>query len=364
MRVVHVAECVGGVERYLQSLLKYSKCENIVILSQRYNKDNYESLASHVEIVNMFHGIRISALKEAFKIRKLIKKYNPDIVYAHSSIAGAITRLACLGLKCKVIYNPHGWAFNMEKSKKELFVMLERIMAIFCDAIICISDAEKVSAVRERICNKNKLHVIYNGIDFDEHNNNNNIINLNIPENNFVVGMVGRICKQKAPDIFVRMAAKVKKQIKNTYFIIVGDVLEGREDEKQEIIDLAKELGVNLYITGWVKNPLDYVSCFDVGCLFSRWEGFGLVIPEYMFSKVPIVATKVDAIPYLIEDGIDGMLVEKDDWNTAAERVMDLLLNEDLKNRIVKNEYITVTKRFDAKRVSKECEELYYDLLD
>ena len=70
MRVVHVAECVGGVERYLRSLLKYSSCENIMILSQLYNKAEFENLADSVEIVSMSHNIGISALKEAMQIRK------------------------------------------------------------------------------------------------------------------------------------------------------------------------------------------------------------------------------------------------------------------------------------------------------
>ena len=169
MRVVHVAECVGGVERYLRSLLKYSSCENIMILSQLYNKAEFENLADSVEIVSMSHNIGISALKEAIQIRKKIKKYKPDIVYAHSSIAGAITRMACVGVKTKVIYNPHGWSFNMESNKKNIFIVLEKVMSHFCDKIICISDAEKESALRNKICKNEKLCVIYNGIEIDEY---------------------------------------------------------------------------------------------------------------------------------------------------------------------------------------------------
>ena len=77
-----------------------------------------------------------SALKEAKELRGKIKKYNPDVVYAHSSIAGAITRMACIGLNVKVVYNPHGWSFNMESRKKNTFIALEKLMSHFCDAII------------------------------------------------------------------------------------------------------------------------------------------------------------------------------------------------------------------------------------
>lgn len=361
MKVLHVAECIGGVDRYLRNLLKYSSCENIMVLSQLYNIDDFKESASHVETMNMDHSVGLSALKEAKELRLKIKKYSPDVVYAHSSIAGAITRLACIGLKVKVIYNPHGWSFNMKKGGRKIYIALEKLMAHFCDAIICISEAEKKSALREKICKENKLYVIENGIDFS--NIQKEDISLQIPNGAYVVGMVGRICMQKAPDIFVRMAGKILEKIRNVYFIIVGDVIEEEAKQRGLIEDLADSLGVDLYITGWVSNPLDYMNRFDVGCLLSRWEGFGLVIPEYMLTQTPIVATNVDAIPYLIEDGVNGLLVEMDDWQGAAEKVVELLNDKEKRDRMISNGLKTVKERFDARRVSKECEELYSVLI-
>lgn len=361
MRILHVAECIGGVDRCLRSLLKYSTCENIVVLSQLYNLDEYKELTTYAETMYMSHSVGFSALKEALELHKIIKKYNPDLVYAHSSIAGAITRLACIGLKVKVVYNPHGWSFNMESNKKKIYILLEKLMAHFCDAIICISDAEKDSALREKICAEEKLHVIYNGIDVDGYTKQE--IKLPFPKDAFVVGMVGRICKQKAPDIFVKMASEVQKKVRNSYFVIVGDVLEGAIEERQEIEELVKKLGVNLLITGWVNNPMAYMEQFDVGCLLSRWEGFGLAIPEYMLTKTPIVATKVDAIPYLIQDGENGLLVDKDDWKTAAKKVICIEDDKNKREMMIQHGIENVWEKFDAKRVSSECEKLYRELV-
>ena len=82
-----------------------------------------------------------------------------------------------------------------------------------------------------------------------------------------------------------------------------------------------------------------------------------------MLAEVPIVATKVDAIPCLIEDGVNGMLVEKDDWESVAVRVVELANDEDKRKEIVANGLRTVKERFDARRVAKECEELYEELI-
>lgn len=359
MKVLHIAECVGGVDRYLRNLLKYTNCENIMVLSQLYMdmKESYEELSAHVEFMPMSHGIGLSAVKEAMELRKIIKRYRPDVVYAHSSIAGAIARMACIGLKVKVVYNPHGWSFNMESNKKRIYIALERFMAHFCDAIICISEAEKNSALQKKICKEDKLHVIYNGIDTAAYESPS--VSLLIPEDAFVIGMVGRICRQKAPDVFVKMAGEVQKEIKNAYFVIVGDVIEGSAEERREIEVLAESLGVKLIITGWTSNPMAYIRRFAIGCLFSRWEGFGLVVPEYMLAGVPVVASRVDAIPYIIADGENGVLVEKDDWQEAAEKVLELARDDIKRKKLIENGKRCVLERFDARRVSKECEELY-----
>lgn len=367
IRVMHVAECVGGVDRYLHCLVKYmdrDNFENIMVLSQRYKPKEYEGLADDVEVLNINHGIGPKTLFSAINIRKLIKKYNPDVVYAHSSIAGAITRLANIGLKSRCIYNPHGWSFNMQGKKQIVFLVLEKLMAPFCNAIVCISDAEKQSALDKKICKEDKLDVIFNGIDIEDYKESKvSRDELNIPKDAFVVGMVGRICTQKAPDIFIKMASEIKSDIKNAYFIIVGDVIEGATEERKTIEKLAKDLGVNVLITGWVNNPLDYINTFDVACLLSRWEGFGLAIPEYMICNKPIVASRVDAIPNIIRNRENGMLIEVDDFKAAARAVLEIKEDDKLRNNLVKQGNVDVHKRFDVKRVAKETENLIIKLL-
>ena len=103
-------------------------------------------------------------------------------------------------------------------------------MAHFCDAIICISRAEKVSALREKICKAEKLRVIENGIDIAEYKEEK--ANLPIPEDVFVVGMVDRICRQKAPDVFVKMAGEVHEEIKNSFLLSLAMYL--RAEKKRE----------------------------------------------------------------------------------------------------------------------------------
>ena len=369
-RILHVAQAAGGVDRYIRMLLKYldkEKFENILVCSQDFREEDYDSLVDSFEQIELNRAIGANDLRSIVEVRKLIKKYNPDIVYAHSSKAGAITRVADIGLKNHCVYNPHGWAFNMRCSakKKAMYTAIEKIAAPFCDKIICISDAEKQSALDKKICREDKLQVIFNGVDIESYENGvRGAIkrkDLNIPEDAFVVGVVGRMSPQKAPDVFVKMAKQVKDEVPNAHFIIVGN-----GNQEDEIRKYAEDNGFSnsLHITGWVDNPMSYVELFDVACLLSRWEGFGLALPEYMMAGKPIVASRVDAIPNIIQNGENGLLVEVDDDIGASKAVLRILREDGLRKKIVAQGLEDVHNRFNARRVSEEHSKLFNKEMD
>lgn len=118
MKIIHIVQCAGGVDRYLSMLLPLLKKEGIqqvLICSFDYSKDDYKEKVDEIEQINIKQSFSpFLVYRSILSIRKLIKKHNPDIVYCHSSIAGGLGRLACIGLSTKIVYNPHGWAFNMK----------------------------------------------------------------------------------------------------------------------------------------------------------------------------------------------------------------------------------------------------------
>lgn len=379
VRVLHIAEAPGGVERYLVALLtklkqNYSdELEHILVCSDSIDAGKFTGIVAKVEhVADMHHPISArSDFRSIMEVRKLISKYKPDIVYCHSSKAGAIGRLANVGLKNRQgkknisVYNAHGWAFNMKGADKkviESYVLIEKMLAPATDSIICISEFEKNTALSHGICEPGKLHVIYNGIDFDEEcvERSKPWDMMGIPDNAFVVGTVGRLATQKAPDVFVKAASVIKKRIPEAFFVIVGDGLNRKDTEK-----LVREYGLSdcFLITGWVNNPFNYICNFDVAMLMSRWEGFGLVLPEYMLIRKPIVASNVDAIPEIIQDGVNGLLVEREDYYAAAEAVVRLHDDPALREYLVENEGKIVKDRFNVERTAREHRDLFMKLV-
>lgn len=372
-KIMFISQSNGGVAKYLQMFFKYIDKERYKIIlvypiEYIYEKNKFENLVDHIEFVDMHREINIiKDFKSCVAIMEVIKKYNPDLIYLNSSKAGALGRIANLRYRKPIIYNPHGWAFNMRTGylKRKIYVFIERLLSKYTDYIIAISNKEKESAMINNIANDDRVKVIFNGIDIDEYDCNPELqrsyrSNLNIPEDVIVIGMVGRISDQKAPDIFIKSAYEINKIIPNTYFIIVGD-----GEKLEEITELINKfgLGEKVLITGWVDNTFNYINTFDISMLLSRWEGFGLVLAEYMVCKKPIIATDIDAIPDLIENNVNGLLVKVDSVEECVKATIDIINNQVLKNNLILNSDNIVRKRFDIRRVVEEHDNLFSNLL-
>ena len=361
----------GGVPVYIETLAKHldsSKFENILVCSKAYEDERFAPYFSAIEKIGMERSISVSKiLKPAWKTRKLIKKYKPDVIYCNSSIAGAVGRLAAIGCKAKVLYNAHSWAFNMRISKKKKFFyrIIERFFAYFTDKIICVSNYEKTSALQNHICKPEKLQVILNGVDIAEieqkiANSKLTRKSLNIPEDAYVVGMVGRISEQKAPDIFVKAARKIKDSISQAYFIIVGD---GPDQEKIEKMISNFGLKDSFLITGWTTQAIEYMALFDVAVLCSRWEGLPLVILEYFAAKKPVVCTKIDAVDDLIENNENGFVVDIDDVDNFASSIVNLANDNGLRETVVQNTYKKAIGKFNLTNECAEFEKIVFQIL-
>ena len=368
IKIMHVAEAAGGVDRFLQMLFKnidHKVFYTILVCSQNYDTEEYKTITDKVMQIDMAHDFSIERdVKSIKRIKMLIKENDPDIVFAHSSKAGALLRASNFKMDNISVYNPHGWAFNMNTSffNKAIYSLAEKIGAYMSDYIVCISESEKDSAIKNNICETNKIKVIFNGIDVDL--KPSYLIrrkDLGFPENSVVIGMVGRLSKQKSPEIFIEMANLIKQKVKNAYFLLVGDGDLKNEIEK----DIAKyNLSDCTKITGWVKQPEQYMRLFTVGVLLSKWEGFGLVLPEYMRAGVPIVATNVDAIPNILEDGKDSTLVNPNDPEAAAEAVLRLIDNPSIADMYIDAGYMKVRNNFNIKRTAKEYESFWLKIYE
>lgn len=373
IKVLHITQAViGGTLEYIKLFfnnIDVSKFEvELICPSYGPMKQQIEALGFNVYTVEMKRKINlVSDLSSYIQVSRLIKKIKPDIIHIHSSKAGVIGRIAAYRNKIPNVYNPHGWSFSMDISnrKKNMYAFIEKKCSKYCNFVINISDEEQKLALKYNICSENKMKTIYNGIDLTKYDGNFNkkqiLKELCIPEDSYVIGMVARLSKQKSPKTFLAIAAKLHTKIRNAYFILVGD-----GELMSELNEMIDTLGIrkNIRITGWTNRVNQYISVFDVGILTSKWEGFGLVLAEYMASMKPVIASNVGGIPNVIKDNYNGRLIYPDDIEGFCDAIISIKNNVTLREKYVKNGYDVVRKKFNIKRVIDEHEKLYLEILN
>lgn len=368
-KVVHIAQSAGGVAEYLYMFLKNWKneeYENILIVSQDYKEqlDRFKPYTKKIYVVPMVREVEAKKdIKSILEVNKIFKQIKPDIVYLHSSKAGAIGRIAlAFNFRTKILYNAHGWYFNAQISdkKKRIFALIEKILALKTNKIINISKSEYESALKYKIAPKRKVCIIENGIDFTKFKNNDKNREetrkkYNIKEDEILIGVVGRLSEQKDPMTMIKAFELVNKEKNNTKLIYVGS-----GELEEEVKQYAKEKNIldRVIITGWVNNVEQYIPAFDIAVLPSKWEGFGLVLVEYMACDKPIVASNIGGIADIIKDKENGLLCNPDNDKEISKKILYMINNEKLIKEI-SNKNIEYRKKYDIGYLIKKHEKLF-----
>lgn len=368
-KIVHIAQSAGGVAEYLYMFLKNFKnndYENILIISQDYEEqlDRFKPYTTNIYIVPMIREVKLKEdLKSVVKIRKLLKQIKPDIVYLHSSKAGAIGRIAlAFNFKTKILYNAHGWYFNAQISnkKKKIFALIEKVLAIKTDKIINISKNEYKSALRNKIASPKKMCIIENGIDFTKFENSDKYREeirkrYNINDNEIVIGVVGRLTEQKDPMTSIKAFKLVQEQNKNVEFMFIGS-----GEMENDVLEYARQNNIEdkIIITGWVHNVEKYIPALDIAILPSKWEGFGLVLIEYMACNKPIIATKTGGITDIIKNEKNGYLIEIENEKQLANSIEKLMKNKEA-NKNIMDENKIYRQKYNIQTVIKKHMEIF-----
>ena len=363
-KVLHIAlSHGGGVEVYTRMLIGHTSkiFDTVLVCSSEYNKAFLPESCTTYDVDVPREISPLKDLKAAQIIRKIIKKEKPEVIYCHSSMAGAVGRLAATGLACKVVYNPHGWSFDMNLSskKKTFYRMLEKALAKITDTIITISAYEKNMALSNQICEEEKIQVILNGIDLEKsYAAKSSRSDFGYTEKTFIVGCCARIAEQKDPLLFAEVAGNVAQKCSEARFIWAGD-----GEMKEEFVSALKKYNVHekTLITGWVDNPCEYMSLFDVSVLFSKWEGFGLCLAEYLAAGKPVVATNTGAVSEVLKDAEYAKVSDSRSAKLLAELVLSYKELENTEE--IRRKCIQISQKFDFRITAEKTVEVIDSLL-
>jgi glycosyltransferase involved in cell wall biosynthesis len=195
-------------------------------------------------------------------------------------------------------------------------------------------------------------------------------IELGIPKNTPLVGMISRLDPWKGPDIFLRAAALVLKKKPAVHFLLCGGEIEGHEGYEAELKALAGSLGItkSVHFTGWRYKTTRMPEVFraltiSVQCPVNP-EPYGLVNIEAMASGIPVVATAQAGPLEICVDGETALLVEPKNPQAAAEAILKLLNHpEQAKEMGLKGRKRAET-HFDMAHCIKDLEQVYREILN
>jgi glycosyltransferase involved in cell wall biosynthesis len=209
--------------------------------------------------------------------------------------------LPFLATRAKVVYCPHGWAF--ERSARPLSGLIarvvERALTSITDAIVCVSESELRAGCAAGI-RRERISLVRSGIRpvrpkaIDRHSRNWATPKLRVL-------FVGRFDRQKGVDILLEAAASLQDRVDVR---LVGSNVVGKGG--------GLKLPANVTMLGWMnRNEIEaQYDAAQVVVISSRWEAFGLVALEAMRAGKPIVASRVGALPEIVIDGVTGLLCE------------------------------------------------------
>ncbi|MFH1088697.1 MAG: glycosyltransferase family 4 protein [Patescibacteria group bacterium] len=298
-------------------------------------------------------------------IRKLLTKYDPDIMHAHGQRAGLLARLAVKDLPIKVVYTEHTWTkeFRLENPLLHwAHIRSMRMLDKLTNKTIAVSKAVANFLINAKITKPDKIQVIYNGIELITDKPQQSEFELlrkyHLETKDVVIGTIGSLNIQKDIASLIKAMPRVIKRFPNAKLVIVG---AGPLQKKLQRLTNKLKISDSVVFTGVINNVADILKTFSVFVLCSRSESFGISILEAMKAHVPIIATKVGGIPEIITSNHSGLLVNPCDPKQLASTIMKLLNDKKLQKKLAVGGYETLQK-FTATTMVRETEKLYKQL--
>lgn len=310
-----------------------------------------------------------------------------DVVHCHTwyaQFAGIIAKL-CYGIP--LVITTHSleplrpWKREQLGRGYDVSSWVEKTAIEMADAIIAVSKETKVDVLKHFNVDKNKVKVIYNGINLKEYvvtKDTSTLEAYNIDKNKPYVLFVGRITRQKG---IIHLVNAIKYIDKDTQIVLCAGAPDTKEIGK-EMADAVNEAKKDRDTIIWIDKMLSkqeviqLYSHADVFCCPSIYEPFGIINIEAMACETAVVASAVGGIKEVVVQNETGILIDLEQQKEApfepvypdkfaqdlANGINKVINNPSLKETMAKKGRQRVENHFDWASIAKQVEELYKSL--
>ena len=300
----------------------------------------------------------IQLMGKASQIIKYCKQNQIDLIHCHLPWAGFIGRLVYFKTKIPLVYTEH----NMQERYHPVTKILNK--KTFNSQSLAIGVSEDVSnSIKKNIQPKIRVKTILNGVNTSKYIRDYEDVSIrneyNIPKDAFVVGLVSVFRFQKRIKEWLQAFKNFSDSNDRAVGLIVGaGPLE--EEIKQEVERLG--LGEKIIMPGLQENTIPFFNAMDIFMMSSSFEGLPIALLEAMSMECAIITTNAGGIKEVIRDGIDGLMVDVDEWSDLSVKLKVLANNSELLKKYQKASRNRVVEEFSLKAMVDNLENEYLKL--
>ena len=294
-----------------------------------------------------------------FRIREYASKNQINLIHCHgykSNFYGLLANKKGI----PIVTTNHNWLTSHWKLRA--YRRFDSFVIRYFSRVIAVSDGIKKEMLTYGVPEE-KIRVIDNGIDITRFGDTMSPEavkeEFGLKKEVTIIGAIGNLGAEKGHVYLLQAAAGIVKNFESVKFFFIGDgPLRGYLENE------ATQLGIgdNVIFTGFRTDIPNLLSIMDIFVLPSVKEGLPMVLLEAMAAKKAVVATRVGAIPKVVDNG-NGILVEPGDAAGLQKAIVSLLTNEEKRRKYASAGYETVRMQFSSERMSSEYFDLYSELL-
>lgn len=289
------------------------------------------------------------------------RRENVAVWHGHEYKTNALGLLLKRFWPMRLVTTVHGWV--QHTSRTPLYYRIDQICLPRYERVICVSD-DLLEACLDCGVRPANLVLLENAIDAEDYARRRSVPEakaaLGFPTAGLLVGAVGRLSDEKGFDILIRSVHALLQSGLDVRLVIVG---EG--GERANLERLIGELGLQdrVKLAGWQADVRGYFEAMDVFALSSYREGLPNVVLEAMALEVPVVATRVNGVPRLVQDGRNGFLVNAGNVDDLTTALLALLGDAELRSRFRAAGRRTVEGRYSFRTRMEKMKRIYDGLL-
>ncbi|HET7798796.1 MAG TPA: glycosyltransferase [Humibacillus xanthopallidus] len=291
----------------------------------------------------------------------LMRSTTFDVVHTHSSKAGVLGRVAAARVGTpRIVHTLHGfpWHDFQSAAVRGTYVRIERALSHVTDAYLAVGTAVAVEAVRRGVARPEQITTIGPAIERaqvtaspETRSRARAVLGLRADE--LVVGTVGRLDFQKAPEVMLE-AVQRAQTAPTLVWVGAGPLLE---DARRR----CRELGIEdrVILLGYRADVAELLPAFDVFAMSSRYEGLPCAVVEAQDCGVPVVATCVNAVSDVVVPGVTGLLVRPEQPLALAGAIDFALTHPRHSARWVEAARMQLGQRYDPTTLAATLCEVY-----